>query len=271
MCPVPQHIDWLKDTGKRISTKDGKKVELWEFIYQKQDEILTEWARHFRNHYCSDNEIDTLRAGTGYSRSEYLTEIKFPDRKSRLGPMIRSGDFGEILIADFLQFIQGFWVPRSRYDDKVVRDESKKGCDVIGFKILKDDENSPDDLLIIFESKTQFSGRRPQSKLQESVDHSRKDQFRKAFSLNAFKQRFIGKDEKAALRIQRFQNPLDNPYKEKSGAAALFSNKQFDPKLIQETNTSHHPNHSNLVLIVIKGNSMMNLVHELYRRAADEA
>jgi hypothetical protein len=32
-----------------------------------------------------------------------------------------------------------------------------------------------------------------------------------------------------------------------------------------------HPNGDSLVLLVIKGLSMMDLVHELYRRAADEA
>jgi hypothetical protein len=32
-----------------------------------------------------------------------------------------------------------------------------------------------------------------------------------------------------------------------------------------------HPNGDSLVLLVIKGPGLMDLVHELYRRAADEA
>ena len=33
----------------------------------------------------------------------------------------------------------------------------------------------------------------------------------------------------------------------------------------------HDPNDPNLILLVIRGVEMMNLVHELYKRAADEA
>ncbi|MDX9784809.1 MAG: virulence associated protein, partial [Spirochaetia bacterium] len=37
------------------------------------------------------------------------------------------------------------------------------------------------------------------------------------------------------------------------------------------TDASSHPHSGDLALVVIKGDQMMALVHELYRRAADEA
>ncbi len=69
----------------------------------------------------------------------------------------------------------------------------------------------------------------------------------------------------------RFQNPIDNPYKEVSGAVALFDTSLFSTDICVETDSSDHPNQANLFLVVIHGDDMMQLVHELYRRAADEA
>ena len=61
-----------------------------------QSEVTSNWAKHFRNHYCFDTEIDIFRDGTGYSREEYLNNLKFPTSNRGFGPGIRAGDFGEI-------------------------------------------------------------------------------------------------------------------------------------------------------------------------------
>ena len=149
---------------------------------------------------------------------------------------------------------------------------STKGCDIIGFQFHKEEEYSPQDTLIIFEAKAQFSGNKADPRLQEAVNGSEKDQRRKAKSLNAYKQRFLDIDNKIdANRIQRFQDSEDRPYLEISGAAALFSDNLYDQNLIMATTTRQHPNHNNLRLIIFRGQNMMDLVHELYRRAADEA
>jgi hypothetical protein len=73
------HIKWLIDTKKRLKTADGKTIEVWEFIPENNDTILSAWAKHYRNHYCLDADIDELIKGTGYSKREYLLRIKFPD------------------------------------------------------------------------------------------------------------------------------------------------------------------------------------------------
>lgn len=267
-----KHTVWLVDTEKRLKIAQGKKVEIWDFRYQNDDNIFSAWATHFRNHYCLDTEIDYWRKGYKYSRSKYLNRIKFPDPKAAPGPSIRAGDFGEILMADFLEYLLGYWVPRTRYGDKTTRNESTKGCDIIGFRFVKDGKPSPKDTLAIFESKAQFSGIRPKPILQDAVDGSAKDHTRKAESLNAIKQRLHKQNEfKNAEKIERFQNNIDNPYKEIHGAVALFKEELFDGTLASSTKVSNHPNKKNLKLIVIKGSEMMPLVHELYQRAADEA
>lgn len=54
-----------------------------------------------------------------------------------------------------IQWLLGFWVPRVRWGSKVIRDESPKGSDVIGFRFHKKDcSTSPKDVLIVFEAKT---------------------------------------------------------------------------------------------------------------------
>jgi hypothetical protein len=277
-----EHIKWLIDTGARLRIADGKEVEVWELQHQKEDDVLSAWARHFRNHYCLETEIDFLKGKQ--TRKDYLNTLKFPCCSTKLGPGIRAGDFGEILVADYLQWLLGYWVPRVRWSSKVVRDESPKGSDVIGFHFHKKDySTSPDDVLIVFEAKTKFSDSR-NNRLQDAINDSAKDHLRIGESLHFIKYKLFEKGNKAqAQLIDRFQNPVDIPYKEYFGAAAIISDEYFDaniiassdcgkiPKSPKSTEYIPHPNKDSLVLLVIKGPGMMDLVHELYRRAADEA
>jgi len=278
----PPHIQWLVDTGQRLATSDGKTIEVWELRHIADDTVLSAWAKHFRNHYCSDEDIDALRAAR--TKKDYLEQIKFPSRTSSLGPSVRAGDFGEILVADYLQWILGYSVPRVRWNAKIVRDESSKGSDVIGFRFSNPPGTSPNDVLAVFESKTRFSSGSAANRLQDAINDSAKDHIRIDESLNYIKQRFFDKGQvDEAKKIERFQNPVDLPYRELFGAAALFTADQFQstdicaadcqkvPSSSSQTGFRPHPNHDGIALIVIRGTDMMTLVHNLYQRAADEA
>ena len=277
-----KHIKWLVDTGQRLKTSDGKDVAVWEFRHQTDDAVLSAWAKHFRNHYCLDLEIDFMRGKL--SRNEYLNTIKFPSETSKLGPGIRAGDFGEILIADYLHWVLDYWVPRVRWGSKMVRDESPKGSDVIGFKFHKRKETSNKDVLAIFESKTKLSKGSGKSRLQDAINDSAKDHIRIDESLNYIKQKlFERKEIEQAKSIERFQSPVDLPYQESYGAAAIITEEHYEANEITSADTGRvpkskkskdvvpHPNRDKLILLLIKGADMMTLVHELYRRAADEA
>ena len=212
-----------------------------------------------------------MRRGTGLSRSEYLTQIKFPDRTAAPGPSIRAGDFAEILAADYLEFILDHWVPSTRYRDKTVRNESEKGADTVGFLFINDGEFSPRDQLTIIESKAKFTGEHS-DRLQNAIDHSGKDVLRKAESLNAIKQRFLDRERHdEAAKVERFQDEADRPYVQRYGAIAHLDNENYETDVIDTATAAEHPFSALLFLVVIKGDDMMALVHELYRRAADEA
>jgi hypothetical protein len=267
-----KHLSWLKPAAVTLESSDGKPIEVFEFVHKKDEAILSDWAKHFRNHYCLDSDIDGLRAGTRLSRSEYLNQMKFPDRAAGPGPGIRSGDFGEILVADYLEYVLKFSVPRTRYASKTIRNESTKGCDVIGFKILRAGADSDDDTIALFESKAQMSGDRATARLQDAVNDSVKDHIRKAESLNAIKQFLRDKQRLEQVKmVERFQDIAGRPHKELYGAAAVISTAVYDPAILGATSVGAHPGAAGLKLIVIHGADLLALAHELYDRAANEA
>lgn len=283
-CFTSDHLKWLVNTGKKLKTADGKDVEIWEFRHQNDEAVLSAWAKHFRNHYCLDGDLDLLIGKRKLSRKDYLNSSIFPSKTSKLGPAIRAGDFGEILVADFLQWFLKLWVPRVRWGSKEIPDESPKGSDVIGFRFQEKKKASNSDLLVVFEIKTKFSKGNNQNRLQDAINDSVKDSVRVAESLNSLKRKLAVKKELNQVNlIERFQDPVDVPYQLSYGAAALYADELFKdfeigsadttkiPKAKPAKDFAPHPNRDKLVLLVIKGANMMKLVHELYRRAADEA
>ena len=200
---TPAHLKWLVDTGERLKTADGITIEVWELRHGKEGKILSAWAKYFRAHYCADSSIDFLRGQL--SRKKYLEDIKFPSRTSNLGPSVRAGDFAEILVADFLQWILGYSVPRVRWNSKIVRDESPKGSDVIGFYFEDEKKTSPKDAIAVFESKASFSASSTTNRMQDAINDSAKDRLRIDESLNYIKQRlFETGDKSEAQKIERF-------------------------------------------------------------------
>jgi hypothetical protein len=237
--------------------------------------MLSEWAMHFRNHYCLDEELDALREGTGLSRKDFLVDLIFPDCREAPGPAVRAGDFSEILVSDYLEYVAGYWVPRDKYAEKAVRNESVKGVDVVGFHLVDGNPESlnPKDVLIAFEVKAKLTAKKYEETLQDAVEHSKKDFLRRALTLNAAKRRLLsqGRNEEA-LVVQRFQSPADYRYLYKSGAAAVVSDASYNAEQIAEnTVVSSHPNSGQLDLMVIHGSDLMSLATALYDRAAHEA
>jgi hypothetical protein len=276
MSAILPHAAWLKKAGRKVTTSDGVSVDVFELrIDLSAASILSAWAKSFRQHYCLDAQIDRLRRGTGKSRAEYLTEMVFPDSSNDFGPATRSGDFAEILIADLLESQFGFWAPRTRYDDKLVRNESPKGTDVLAFKFHGASPSKPSrkDVLVSFESKAQLSGKKATPRLQDAVNDSVKDIYRISESLNAIKRRLINRgDDDGADRVERFQEGLEIPYVRMTGAAAVFCSSIYDSAYISETtDCAGHENVDNLMLVVVHSQTLMAFVHALYERAANEA
>ncbi|HDY7733554.1 TPA: virulence associated protein [Vibrio vulnificus] len=263
-----EHIQWLQDTGDVLTLACGREAKVFRFLHDVNDQVkMTAWAKHFRNHYCSDSHIDFLKSPT-QTRTDYLLSMKFPSATTAPGPSIRAGDFAEILVADYLTYLRNYLVPRTRYDRKGVPNESTKGSDVLAFKQVA---GSPsDDELLVYEVKAKLSAG-PKSMLQEAIDHSAKDHLRLAESLNGIKQRMFDRSEFTNIgMINRFQDSVNQPYKLKFGAAAICSDSAYDSVLLSEANTTEHPYSQDLELLAIQGSELMALAHALYERAAYE-
>lgn len=270
---APPHLSGLTKCSVTLGTSDGCQIDVWELRVPPNADYLRAWASNFRQNYCLDSEIDDLRAGTGLSRADYLTQLVFPDKSAAPGPGIRAGDFAELLVSDYVEYQLEYWVPRGKYAEKSSRDESVKGVDILGFRVTSPPAPSPTDTLLAFEVKAQFSGEKYAGRLQAAIDDSSKDYLRRAMTLNATKRRLLhsGQHDRA-LVVQRFQNLSDHPYVYRSGAAAVLSDSAFDVDLLQKTTkVAGHQNVENLELIVIRGTELMKLVHTLYEIAANEA
>ncbi|MFA6971879.1 MAG: Hachiman antiphage defense system protein HamA [Gallionella sp.] len=270
---MPSYLSILTKCAKPLITSDGRRIDVWELNVPPTDDYLGLWASNFRQHYCSDAEIDELRDGTGLSRTEYLTQLVFPDKSAAPGPGIRAGDFAELLVSDYVEHLLGYWVPRGKYAEKSSRDESVKGVDILGFRLTTPMSPAATDTLLAFEVKAQLSDGKYTGRLQTAIDDSSKDYLRRAMTLNATKRRLRQADQHdRALVVQRFQNISDHPYVYRSGAAAVLSDSAYDETSLQmATKVAGHQNAGNLELIVIRGKELMKLVHILYERAADEA
>lgn len=266
-----EHLTWLRDTGEKIAISTGENVPVYEFAYEVANEtIMSNWARHFRNHYCSDAEIAILKP-EGMTNSEYLLNLKFPHKSEGFGPRIRSGDFAEILVADYLAFLNQYYVPRTRYDRKMIGNESPKGSDVLGFKQKNENPSSKDEL-IIYEVKARLSENNASNTLQTAIDDSSKDEARLAESLNGARQRLYDQKDFAGMAIiSRFQKNVDHPYKTKFGAAAVLTDSSCCVNTLAKSSAQEHSSRTELEMLVIRGPELMSLVHSLYERAANEA
>lgn len=269
-----KHVRWFKkDSTLNLKTIDGKAVTIINFEYDDSDDVaMSEWAKHFRNHYCLDSVIDRLKKPKE-TRTEYLNRVRFPPRSRRLGPSVRAGDFAEILTADFLEYSCKYWVPRTRYSNKNVSDESPKGVDVIAFAVVEPSFNPREDKLIIVESKTKFSsGVGDESVLQKAINGLNKAHERIDESLNAIKQRFLERgDSDSCDRIERFQDEVENPFVKQYYAVAHFDNHSFSKESVEESDSGSFNISPELILIVFRGSEMMRLVNKLYEIAANEA
>lgn len=265
---MPDYLLGLKKSTTRLTTKEGRFIDVWEFDVSTDEAVLDAWALNFRQQYCSDEELPILMDGTGMTVEEYLNSHVFPHKSIPPGPSVRSGDFAEFLISDYLEYILGYWVPREKYSDKASKDESVKGVDVLGFRVQDSSKPTQEDALIAFEVKASLSGTKYNAQLQSAVDDGSKDLYlRQGFTLNATKRRLAraGKSVEVA-KISRFQNIIDNPYSYCSGAVAVLSHSAYDTNKLSETVASGHSNQANLELLVIRADLLMELVHKLYER-----
>ena len=252
-----------------IITDEGKQIEILHLDIQDDPEIFEDWANQFRRNYCSDDELAEMVGFMNISPKEYLKNFKLPS-DSGIGLSTMSGDFGEILISDYLQYIEEYVVPRTRYDSRVNKDTSTQGSDVLGYK--QDSSNVSNDEVVVIEVKSSASdssSSQAKNKLQEAINHSDKDFERFSTSIVASYLRLKKSNSDQANVVERFLNITDKPFNVIYGAVAVYSNQSYDIDVIKTVVSKKHRDFQKLRLLVIHSDELMKFIRELYSKASE--
>lgn len=261
--------------GLPIRTNEGNLIELIEVHAPfDNDELIMEWARSFRLKYMSDEDLLESMEDTGLqSGIEFLQSVVYPKN-----PKFRSGDFGEILVAEYLMYVEHFWVPTLalRYSDKATSEESVKGSDIIAIRFESDSSiESPNDVLCICEVKT-GSVSSVRGRLQDAVDDSDKDDLqldvakRGSIGLNAVKLK-LKRKERAGNRdlysyraVARFQNPVEHTYQMQYVAAAVVEQKRFNRETMKKIKAKGSQHIDSIRIIAVGVTDIQRLIDALY-------
>ena len=232
---------------KTITSSNGDKVQIYRLNNEVLDEdSLNNWASGLRNNYVEENLLDSLVSGTGLTKKEFLEKNIFPDYQSKQGAATMSGEFGEILVYDYINFVLEYYITRTRYLEKVNPNMPISGSDVIGYKVDNINKPSKSDQLIVAEVKTRSnkSGNKNISCIEavkEAIEHSTKDRIRIAESLNAEKRRLLNRSRiEEAKIVERFQNKTDNPFKVDFFAVVVLDNELYSEQVILDLVNSQH-------------------------------
>lgn len=259
---------------KSISYSNGKEIQVYKLDNELLDDsILNNWASGLRNNYVEEILLEPLVKGTGLTKQEFLEKNIFPNHQNRLGASTMSGEFGEILVYDYINFALKHYVTRTRYLEKVNPDMPVPGSDVIGYKVKNIDKPSKTDHLIVAEVKTRSSKSGNKNSLcektiKDAIEHSVKDRVRLGESLNAEKRRLFNRlrNDEAKI-IERFQNKTDNPFTIDFFAIAVIDSELYSDQIVLNAVNSQHENVKSTSILIIHSKELLLFLRDLYRRA----
>ena len=264
---MPKYTEYYVD-DELVITKQGKQIKVLELKPNNEDDAIEEWARHLRRHYINDGELIDLSEIMGIPNNQVLSNLIFPDPSDKFGKSTMVGDFTEIMIADYLQYVNDYVVPRTRYNHKDKRNRSTQGSDLIAYSMENHSVSSLHDELRVYEVKAQSSDSLPKLKLQEAINDSEKDFTRLAESMVTSCRRLLATDRKADAKIvARFLNDTDRPYQTIHGAAAVHSDKSYSKDLLKDVDVSMFSKQG-IELIVIHCNQLLSFILQMYERAS---
>lgn len=261
----PQYIDWLI-TEEGISLNDGSPITCFRIDYSDDESILDQWALHIRRHYINDEDLCESIDIYGTDVESYLRKHIIPQKGDDLGPTARSGDITEILIADLLEYIMGYSVPRYKQMNRSGISNSEHGTDVIGYKFISADKipNSNDEL-IAAEVKAALTSN-DYTPIKKAIIDSQKDEERLAHTIDYCRKKlkYLG-NKVQSEEIKRFSFKPENDYKIVYMAAGVSSRETVD-MVIKFTDDEKVVINCNQSVFYIHGKRLMELAHNIYER-----
>ena len=259
---------------KSISYSSVKEIQVYKLNNElSADSILNSWASGLRNNYVEESLLEPLIKGTGLTKQEFLEKNIFPNHQDKLGASTMSGEFGEILVYDYINFVLKHYITRTRYLEKVNPNMPVSGSDVIGYQVKNIDKPSKTDHLIVAEVKTRSSKSGNKNTLcektvREAIEHSVKDRVRIGESLNAEKRRLLNRSRiEEAKIVERFQNKTDNPFRLDFFAVAVLDSDLYSDQVVLDVVNSQHENVKSTSILIIHSKELLLFLRDLYRRA----
>lgn len=259
---------------KSIPYSSGKEIQVYKLNNELlADSILNSWASGLRNNYVEESLLEPLIKGTGLTKQEFLKKNIFPNHQNKLGAITMSGEFGEILVYDYINFVLKHYITRTRYLEKVNPDMPVSGSDVIGYKVKNINKPSKSDHLIVAEVKTRSSkvgnkNRSCEKTVKDAIEHSIKDRVRIGESLNAEKRRLLNRSRNDEAKIvERFQNKTDNPFIIDFFAVAVLDIDLYSDQVVLDVVNSQNENVKSTSILIILSKELLIFLRDLYRRA----
>ncbi|MFC6169264.1 hypothetical protein ACFQ4L_01570 [Lapidilactobacillus mulanensis] len=264
-----------------VKSNESLNIDLVNINVPFDDEkLLKEWAVNFRRKFISDDDLIEELEDTGINEPlDYLLSRIYPTLGDNFANSVRIGDFGEVLVAEYLMFLEQYWVPTlfTRYYGKPNKDKSTMGSDIFAIKFADDSGENPNDELCICEVKTGFSGT-AKSRLQNAIDGSNKDDLsqidlRVSASLGASKLGLKHNQNGSPFnykKIARFENPIERPYNNQYLAAAVVDDTILKFNKLKEVTVGFSKHKKNLRMITFHGIDLRKLLNALYGELGGE-
>ena len=131
----PLYIDWLVEEKNKV-IKNSIPLTCYKLDYSIDESVLDDWALHIRKNYIDDDQLLDDASINDMSVEQYLKEYVIPQKEDELGPTARSGDITEIIVADLLEFVFNYSVPRYKMKNRSGKANSQQGTDVIAYNFI---------------------------------------------------------------------------------------------------------------------------------------
>lgn len=222
----PKYVDSLVECPPN-SVVDCLKIKCYTLpkIGECSDVIMADWALHVRRHYIFDEKLRSVVRRRSVAVDEYLRASVIPDKRETM-----SGDFGEMLIADLLEYIENYRVPRYKHCDRLDKNQSERGTDVIGYRVSDPRSNDARDELIVIEVKALTSSgniktvvnKAKKDSKKDRVDLGRMEKSRLGMTLDYLERRSCDYgDSVTAVIMQRFLKAAEFPCVIRYGIGAI--------------------------------------------------
>ncbi len=253
--PRPKYLDNIREYSIK-QNGHSTTIKSFELASNFDNITVSEWALHIRRHYMRDDEL--ANSTRTLPTEEYLSTMVIPDCQNT-----RTGDFGETIVSDIIEHLEGYIVPRYKQFQRIDKNLSGPGIDIVAYIINSPTTPSRNDKLLLIEVKSSRRQNDVSGPLRKAKSEYRKNLTRRAMTVDSIRRKAsMCGDEVTANEIERFQDANTVDFQEMNGYAIVISIKdiqshmsRFNTKII-ETDDQH--------VYVVHRDQLGELIDDIY-------